>query len=126
MLRANSETQAKPYCAVVGNKSDLKHISLVNIDTQARFASENEMNSFLMSAKSGDQVKQAFMRVAASLTGYSSINISWLLINHQRPPFCSFINLINNTLILEYFSVLLIFFLFHCSYYFNFYLNISH
>jgi len=72
VLRANSESLTKPYCAVVGNKSDLKHISLVNIDTQARFASENEMNSFLMSAKSGDQVKQAFMRVAASLTGSSN------------------------------------------------------
>lgn len=59
----------RPHCALIGNKNDLKHMSTVNFESHTRFASENEMMSFLMSAKSGDQVKLAFSKIAAVLAG---------------------------------------------------------
>mmetsp|Transcript_23439 Transcript_23439/g.23637 ORF Transcript_23439/g.23637 Transcript_23439/m.23637 type:complete len:232 (+) Transcript_23439:201-896(+) len=68
VLRASTDKE-KPYCALVGNKNDLKHLSTVNFESHTRFAVENEMASFLMSAKSGDQVRQAFTKVAAALAG---------------------------------------------------------
>ena len=39
------------------------------MDIHSVFASENSMSSFLMSAKSGDQVNQAFLRIASNLAG---------------------------------------------------------
>jgi hypothetical protein len=53
----------------VGNKNDLRHMMAVRADLHTKFAEENEMASFLMSAKNGDQVKQAFFKVAATLCG---------------------------------------------------------
>ena len=41
----------------------------VRAELHTKFAEENEMASFLMSAKNGDQVKQAFFKVAATLCG---------------------------------------------------------
>lgn len=41
----------------------------VRLDMHNKFAEENEMASFLLSAKSGDQVKQAFHKIAAVLAG---------------------------------------------------------
>lgn len=51
---------------------DLRHMTAVRSDLHNKFAEENEMASFLMSAKSGDQVKQAFFKVAATLAGKST------------------------------------------------------
>jgi hypothetical protein len=48
---------------------DLRHMTAVRSDLHNKFAEENEMASFLMSAKSGDQVKQAFFKIAATLAG---------------------------------------------------------
>ena len=48
---------------------DLRHLTAVRLEQHNRFAEENEMSSFLMSAKSGDQVKQAFLKIASSLAG---------------------------------------------------------
>jgi Ras-related protein Rab-28 len=61
--------QAMPYVALVGNKNDLKHMAAVRMDIHNSFATENSMNSFLMSAKSGDQVLYAFQRIACTLAG---------------------------------------------------------
>lgn len=58
-----------PYVALVGNKNDLKHMAAVRMDIHNNFATENSMNSFLMSAKSGDQVLYAFQRIACTLAG---------------------------------------------------------
>jgi Ras-related protein Rab-28 len=44
-------------------------MTAVRSDLHNKFAEENEMASFLMSAKSGDQVKQAFFKIAATLAG---------------------------------------------------------
>jgi predicted AlkP superfamily phosphohydrolase/phosphomutase len=48
---------------------DLRHLTAVRKELHNKFAEENEMSSFLMSAKSGDQVKQAFFKIAAVLAG---------------------------------------------------------
>ena len=41
----------------------------VRLELHNKFAEENEMASFLLSAKSGDQVKQAFFKIASLLAG---------------------------------------------------------
>jgi hypothetical protein len=41
----------------------------VRPELHLKFAEENEMSSFLLSAKSGDQIKQAFFKIAALLAG---------------------------------------------------------
>lgn len=43
----------------------------VRPELHLKFAEENEMSSFLLSAKSGDQIKQAFFKIAALLAGLS-------------------------------------------------------
>lgn len=48
---------------------DLKHLTAVRSAQHTKFAEENGMSSFLMSAKNGDQVKQTFWKVAANLAG---------------------------------------------------------
>jgi hypothetical protein len=48
---------------------DLRHLMAVRLDLHNKFAEENEMSSFLISAKSGDQIKQAFYKIAALLAG---------------------------------------------------------
>ena len=58
-----------PYIALVGNKYDLRHSTVVRQEQHNQFAQENQLNSFMMSAKSGDQVKQAFFKVACELVG---------------------------------------------------------
>lgn len=47
--------------------ADLKHLEVVNLEQHLKFANENEMASFLMSAKNGDQVKHAFWKIASRL-----------------------------------------------------------
>lgn len=61
--------QQLPYTALIGNKTDLKHITAVRAEIHSKFAEENQMSSFFMSAKNGDQVKQVFWKIAASLAG---------------------------------------------------------
>ena len=48
---------------------DLRHLMAVKLDLHTKFAEENEMSSFLLSAKSGDQIKQAFYKIASLLAG---------------------------------------------------------
>ena len=63
------EGKELPTLALVANKSDLRHLTAVKTDQHNAFAEENKMNSFIMSAKSGDQVQGAFTRLAAMLAG---------------------------------------------------------
>merc|ERR1711865_1135336 len=59
----------KPYVALVGNKSDLQHMRAVKAEKHNQFADENDMYSYQMSAKTGDQVNSCFYRIAADLAG---------------------------------------------------------
>lgn len=65
----DKEGAQMPYAALIGNKLDLGHLRAVRRETHDQFCDENDLNSFLCSAKSGDQVKAAFTRVAADLAG---------------------------------------------------------
>lgn len=79
-----------PYIALIGNKStlvfllycdvrrvfmldvktivdDLRHMAAVKNTQHSKFADENSMVAFLMSAKNGDQVKHCFWKIAATL-----------------------------------------------------------
>lgn len=66
---------------------DLKHLTAVRFVQHSKFAEENAMASFLMSAKSGDQVRQAFLKIVATLAGvpyvsllcYIIVFIGWLV-----------------------------------------------
>jgi Ras-related protein Rab-28 len=56
-----------PYIALIGNKNDLRHMAAVKNTQHSKFADENSMVAFLMSAKNGDQVKHCFWKIAATL-----------------------------------------------------------
>jgi hypothetical protein len=72
---------------------DLKHLTAVRAVQHNKFAEENGLASFLMSAKNGDQVNQAFWKVASSLAGVpyqkfeqqsQSIVVPATIIDHKR------------------------------------------
>ena len=69
VLKTFEGQKTMPYTVLVGNKTDLRHLTAVKSQLHVQFAEENEMASFFMSAKSGDQVKQAFYTIAASVAG---------------------------------------------------------
>ena len=52
---------------------DLKHLTAVRAVQHNKFAEENGLASFMMSAKNGDQVTQAFWKVASTLAGKSLV-----------------------------------------------------
>lgn len=64
--------ETPPYVALIGNKNDLRHMQAVSVEKHNKFADENQMRSFLMSAKNGDQVLQTFYRIAHSLADIPS------------------------------------------------------
>lgn len=72
VIQANEEQNTKdnlPYFALLGNKSDLSHLRTVRMPHHIQFAEENSMSSFLLSAKTGDQVPTTFYKIAADLAG---------------------------------------------------------
>jgi len=58
-----------PYVALVANKADLTHMRTVKPEKHNEFADANEMYSYFVSAKTGDNVSSTFYRVAADLAG---------------------------------------------------------
>ena len=67
LVKRTFKDKTLPYVALVANKSDLEHIRTVTIDKHNDFADENEFYSYTMSAKTGENVKGCFHRVAADL-----------------------------------------------------------
>ncbi len=49
--------------------ADLNHLRAVKPEKHNQFADENDMYSYTMSAKTGDQVNACFYRIAADLAG---------------------------------------------------------
>lgn len=49
--------------------ADKSHIRAVKPDKHNKFADENDMYSYFMSAKTGDNVSACFYRIAADLAG---------------------------------------------------------
>eukprot|EP01032_Pedospumella_encystans_P016463 gene16463-18786_t len=86
--------QAKmPYVALLGNKNDLKHLTAVRAVQHNKFAEENGLASFMMSAKNGDQVTQAFWKIASTLANVpyqkfeqqsQAIVVPATIIDHKR------------------------------------------
>eukprot|EP00794_Sanderia_malayensis_P005710 gene5710-6410_t len=58
-----------PYLALIGNKVDLEHMRIVKADKHTEFALENNLHSFFLSAKTGDQVEYCFQKIAADILG---------------------------------------------------------
>ncbi|OQS03239.1 ras family GTPase [Thraustotheca clavata] len=58
-----------PYIGLCGNKNDLNHLRTVKAAKHKQFADENEMKSYMLSAKTGDQVNSTFFQIAADLAG---------------------------------------------------------
>ena len=69
LVRRTFEKSSMPYVALVGNKTDLNHMRTVKPEKHSAFAEENDMYSYTMSAKTGDQVNACFYRIAADLAG---------------------------------------------------------
>lgn len=63
------EHDKMPHFALVANKGDLEHLRVVKQERHAQFAKEHGMSSHSLSAKSGDQVKLCFQKVAADVLG---------------------------------------------------------
>mmetsp|Transcript_24371 Transcript_24371/g.76898 ORF Transcript_24371/g.76898 Transcript_24371/m.76898 type:complete len:103 (+) Transcript_24371:144-452(+) len=58
-----------PYLALIANKADLTHLRTVKPEKHNEFADANEMYSYFVSAKTGDNVQATFHRIAADLAG---------------------------------------------------------
>jgi len=69
LVRRTFQGSAMPYVTLVGNKTDLNHMRAVKAEKHSQFADENDMYSFLLSAKTGDNVSSCFYRLAADLAG---------------------------------------------------------
>lgn len=69
LVKLTHDEDTMPTCALVGNKTDLNHMRTVRTDKHNSFATENDMCSFYMSAKTGDQVSACLYRLAADLAG---------------------------------------------------------
>ena len=52
-----------------GNKSDLSHLSAVDIEKHSKLATDLNMQAYVGSAKTGDRVNQMFFKLAAELAG---------------------------------------------------------
>mmetsp|Transcript_21431 Transcript_21431/g.64155 ORF Transcript_21431/g.64155 Transcript_21431/m.64155 type:complete len:210 (+) Transcript_21431:198-827(+) len=68
IVRETFGTKSVPFVGLVANKCDLSHMRAVKSEAHQRFAEENVLHSFMMSAKSGDQVHSCFLHVAELLS----------------------------------------------------------
>eukprot|EP00928_Gymnodinium_smaydae_P086988 TRINITY_DN71357_c0_g1_i1.p1 TRINITY_DN71357_c0_g1~~TRINITY_DN71357_c0_g1_i1.p1 ORF type:complete len:236 (-),score=61.80 TRINITY_DN71357_c0_g1_i1:151-858(-) len=87
------DPEHKPYVALMANKHDLNHMRAVKAEKHTQFAEENDLYSYFVSARSGDQVQPSFYRIAADLAGVTlskpELEVAQApttaeLINHQR------------------------------------------
>ena len=54
---------------LMGNKIDLNHMQAVKSEQHERFAEDNNLYSFYVSAKTGDQINTCFYKIACDLAG---------------------------------------------------------
>lgn len=69
LVRKVFNHNSMPYVALVANKCDLEHLRTVSIEKHNAFADENEFYTYFLSAKSGENVRGTFHRIAADLAG---------------------------------------------------------
>lgn len=63
------EGKDMPLMVLMGNKIDLNHMQAVKNEQHDRFAEENNLYSFYVSAKTGDQINSCFYKIACDLAG---------------------------------------------------------
>ena len=63
------EGKELPLMALMGNKIDLNHMQAVKSEEHEKFAEDNKLYNFYVSAKTGDQVNAWFFKIAADLSG---------------------------------------------------------
>ncbi|XP_034254226.1 ras-related protein Rab-28-like [Thrips palmi] len=69
-MQAVRTAQAKPVlCAVLGNKCDMEHQRVIRMDHQQRFASDHGFFSYVVSARTGENISLFFQKIAAELLG---------------------------------------------------------
>jgi len=82
-----------PYMVLMANKCDLSSSRAVKIDKHNQFADENDLYSFFVSARTGNDVHPSFFQIAADLAGVAltkpELEVAQKpnkaeLINHQR------------------------------------------
>lgn len=93
LVQRTFDKQPTPYLALMANKQDLAHIRAVKNEKHNQFAEENDLYSYFVSARTGDQVQLSFYRIAADLAGVTltkpEMEVAQQptkaeLINHQR------------------------------------------
>ncbi|KAL0224733.1 hypothetical protein RCL1_002645 [Eukaryota sp. TZLM3-RCL] len=67
IVRKTFEDEPLPQLILLGTKTDLAHLRMVKPEKHAQFSQENQMSSFFLSAKTGDNVNTVFHRIAADL-----------------------------------------------------------
>ena len=68
-MKRTFEDKDMPLIVLLGNKVDLNHMQAVKQDAHAKFAQDNSMKQYYVSAKTGDQVNTVFLQTAANLAG---------------------------------------------------------
>jgi len=93
LVKRTFDKEPSPYMALMANKQDLAHIRAVKNEKHNQFADENDLYSYFVSARTGDQVQPSFYRIAADLAGVTltkpEIEVAQRptkaeLIDHQR------------------------------------------
>mmetsp|Transcript_10382 Transcript_10382/g.17847 ORF Transcript_10382/g.17847 Transcript_10382/m.17847 type:complete len:234 (-) Transcript_10382:132-833(-) len=74
LVKRTFDADYMPYIALVANKADLTHLRTVKQNSHHDFADENRMHSFFASAKTGDNVAEAFHRIVMDLAGMGLVS----------------------------------------------------
>merc|ERR1712060_525474 len=69
LVKRTSDKDPMPYMGLMANKNDLQHLRTVKIEKHNQFADENDLYSYFVSARTGDQVQPSFFRIVADLAG---------------------------------------------------------
>jgi len=67
--RSAQQQERPPIFALVANKADLEHARQVKSERHHRFATENGISAYVVSAKTGEGVALTFQKIAAELLG---------------------------------------------------------
>ncbi|KAJ1525210.1 hypothetical protein ONE63_010040 [Megalurothrips usitatus] len=69
-MQAINSAQGKPASsAIVGNKCDLEHQRVIRIERQQKFATDHGFFSYIVSARTGENISLFFQKVAAEILG---------------------------------------------------------
>jgi len=66
-VEKEADKKKKLHLSLVANKGDLDHMRTVNKANHEKYATENRMTSYVVSAKTGDSVATTFKKIAAEI-----------------------------------------------------------